>query len=160
VEDQVKEVISAGGRFIDRVKKFSAIGSQWELSHGKDSLVASGNFPPEVADGEFPHLTPLQGYKFFLRYIGSNIFGSQVEFLQDLAVDSTNSSQKLTKHYANFISRKPTDLKYESHQWLDFLIISELVQRNENTNEYEITELGRYLVNAVRNAKPSVSFPN
>jgi len=88
---------------------------------------------------------------FFLKYVGSTIYGSQYRLLEALENSKLTSSQAV-KYYNQFIASSPESTDYPFENWMEYLTSNLLIQLNTGNSTYTITNAGQNFLRRAREA--------
>jgi len=144
----IKQVFESIGRAIDRMRRVSAAGATAEL--GEQGTIS---ITPELAQQiseRFQQETNF-GWQYYIQFIHATIYRSQYRLLTSLVDDGPKAADEVAEYYADFASKKPKDAEYPITSWLAYLVNNRLVQFNQETSRYEITQHGAAFVTVLRN---------
>lgn len=153
--DGVRNLFSNLGATLGRVSKLSAGGAAVELNSQGTS---NSNLTPEQIDILKNHFQDLTQQKeglsslatlFFLKYVGATIYGSQFELLEALEKEPLTPNSAV-EYYNRFLTRVPPETNYPFETWAKYLTENFLVQFDQNTGKYVITQAG---INFLQKAK-------
>lgn len=159
----IKQVFSSISLAIDRIKKVSAGGATTEFVEQQRNVYSlTAEQLKQLADWSRNLEKAKQeettwAWYYYVRFVFSTIYRSQVELLQKLNSDGPLSSGDLRVFYEAFLVRMPTAASYKFESYVQYLTSNFLVNLNDQVGKLEITEHGRLFLAKLQEAKVSLT---
>ncbi|MBW8002371.1 MAG: hypothetical protein FVQ80_10175 [Planctomycetes bacterium] len=155
--DGIKSLFSKIVETLSRLKSVSAAGAAIELN---PQGIGGANLTEEQSQLIRQHIQELSQQNedatnlashFFLKYVGSTIYGSQYRLLEALENTPLTSSQAI-KYYNQFVASAPESTDYPFENWLEYLTSNLLIQLDPDNTNYTITNAGLNFLRRTREA--------
>jgi len=143
---------------LGRVKSLSAGGAAIELHSQEIAGANITNDPSQLIRQYIQELSPEVNKEtlnlashFFLRYVSTTIYGSQLRLLEAIEKPPLMSSQAVV-YYNQFIASAPELTEYKFESWMEFLTNNMLIQFDASNSNYTITNAGRLFLRETKKA--------